>query len=230
MRAAIITGVFLLVLVACGSDEPDLELTPQEIVNEAAESIGSTSSLRFQITLEGPGVELDDGVLLSQLDGTYVAPDAAETEARVQVLGLTASIDIITIGERAWQKAPLETEFVELGPGQAPFSAAELFAPSGIPSIIADDITGLEVGENATIEAFPGETYNVITGTITGMRIDDLTSGLVRADGATVTLYATGGEARRIVISEAGDGRNTWTIDAWAYGDSAAVMPPPGFG
>ncbi len=69
----------------------------------------------------------------------------------------------------------------------------------------------------------------MITGTITGTRIDDLTSGLVRAEGAAVTVFVHEGEARRIVIAEAGEGRNIWTIDAWAYGEPESVSPPPGF-
>lgn len=221
----------LLALAACGGDDPDVELAPEDVVDQAADTIGATPSLRFQINLEGPGVELEDGVLLDRLDGVYAAPDAASTEARVKVLGLTASIDIITIGDRAWQKAPLETDYTELRPGQAPFSAAELFSPSGIPAIMKDDVVDIDrsTGEEPSIEAFPGEKYDVVTGRITGTRISDLTAGLVQADGAIVTIFVTGGEARRIIIDEPGEGRNVWTIDAWAYGDPVSVMPPPGF-
>lgn len=231
MRAVALIVCLAAVLTACGGDESGPTLEPSEVVGIVADTIGSTPSLRFQITLEGPGVELEEGITLAQLDGAYSAPTSATTEARVQVLGLTASIDIVTIGERAWQKAPLETEFTELAAGQAPFSASELFAPDGIPAILRDDLTALERPDDQAgqIEAFPGETYDIIVGRITGTRIDELTSGLVQADGAAVWIYVTGGEARRIVIAEPGEGRNVWTIDAWAYGDPVTVVPPPGF-
>ncbi len=158
MRAVAGLVVFLLVLVACGDDSAEPQGTPPEVIDQVAAGIGTTESLQFQISVEGPGVELDDGVALEQLNGTFVAPDSATTVARVGVLGLNASIDIVTIGDRAWQKAPLETEYSELAPGQAPFSAAELFAPDGIPSILRDDIVEVTRGgeQSPSLEEFPG--------------------------------------------------------------------------
>lgn len=231
MRAVTGCIVLLVALVACGDDPTEPAAMPAQVMDQVAEAIGSTDSLQFQISVEGPGVELEEGVALEQLTGVYAAPDSASTEARVGVLGLNASIDIVTIGDRAWQKAPLETEYTELGPGQAPFSASELFAPDGIPAILRDGIGGVaRAAEPApALEAFPGEAYDVITGTIVGTRIDELTSGLVRSEGAAVTVFVNDGEARRIVIVEAGEGRNVWTIDAWAYGEPVSVTPPPGF-
>ncbi len=223
--------VALVVAAACGGGNDAPAVGAPERIAQVAATIEQTSSLQFQIDVEGPEVQLAEGVILSRLEGTFEAPDEAHTAARVNVLGITASVDLITIGDRAWQKQPLETEYTELEPEQTPFSAAQLFSPGGIPAILRTDIVDVayEAGDPAELEAFPGEQYDVITGFISGTRIADLTSGLVESDGATITLLVTGSEARRILIVEPGMEPNTWTIDAWAYGGSVDVTAPAGF-
>lgn len=87
---------------------------------------------------------------------------------------------------------------------------------------------GLAWQDDAELESFPGETFQVLSGQTSGARLGRLTLDVLDGEASDATLYVTGSELRRIVLTEQGtESPRTWTIDVFAYDRPVEISPAP---
>lgn len=212
---------------ACGSGDDASLAPPAETMAAHAAGFAAAESFSFQIGLEGPPVVIEETFTLEGIDGVFRAPDEAEAEVRVDVLGLTGVLTVLASGEEVWQKGPLTTEWQQVESNDL-LTVRDLFASDGLEALLADDLVDLQRDEATGLDAFPGESFDVLRGQTTGDRLGRLTLGILDGEHTDVTLYLTEGEIRRIVLAEqASDSPRTWTIDLFGYGRPVEISPAP---
>ena len=100
-------------LVACSGDEA-AERTPGEAMTAASQAVLSAPSFSFQVSYVGDPVEVQAGLALDRVDGVFEAPTRSSADVRVKTLGLTAILEVVTEGDRLWQKVPFAEDFEEV--------------------------------------------------------------------------------------------------------------------
>ncbi len=215
----------VVVLVACSGDEP-AERTPGEAMNAASAAVLSAPSFSFRVAYVGEVVEAQPGLILDRVDGVFEAPTRSRADVRVKTLGLTAILEVVTEGDRLWQRVPFAENFEEVVGGNL-ITGKDIFAADGLGALLREDLSGLAWGQDAELEDFPGESFKVITGAVSGERLKTLTLGYLQGEGADVTIYLRGDEVRRIIVVESEvQSARTWTIDIWAYGQPVDIVIP----
>ncbi len=226
-RGLSILLVLAIGVVACGGEDEPERLDPAAAMASAATVFAEAETFRFQIGLAGPPVIIEDTFTLQGIDGAYRAPMEAEAEVRVSVLGLGGTLSLLAIGDEVWQKGPITTEWEPVVSAQL-LTVRDLFAPDGLTALFAEDITGLTWGDDTTLEEFPGETLEVLSGRTVGDRLDRLTVGVLQGENTDAVLYLADGEIRRIELTERESANpRTWTIDAFAYDRPVDITPAP---
>lgn len=213
------------VLVACSGDE-GAERTPAEAMNAASLAVLSAPSFSFQVSYVGEPVEVQAGLALDRVDGVFEAPTKSSADVRVKTLGLTAILEVVTEGDRLWQKVPFAENFEEVVGGDL-ITGTDIFSEDGLGALLREDVSELAFGEEAELEEFPGETLQTVTGIVSGDRLKTLTLGYLQGTAAEVKFYLAGDEVRRIVIDETDvELPRSWTIDLWAYGQPVDIVIP----
>lgn len=214
--------VYLVVLglVGCSGDDPAPD--PAGLISSAAVHLEATEGFRFRISREGEPVELG-GWLIRGLSGTFSAPDAADSRAKVALGGLTVEVGIISIGPDTWQQDPLSGDWVLLDPDSS-VAVAGIFGPGGLAAVIKNDLDAPTFAGTEQLDDLPGEDLHHLVASLDAARLQEISAGLIPGDTTIVDLYLAGnGELRRVVIPDAtGD----WIIDAWDYGSGFVVEPP----
>lgn len=211
-------------LVACSGDEA--ERTPADAMNAASVAVLSAPSFSFQVSYVGDPVDVQAGLALDRVDGVFEAPTRSRADVRVKTLGLTAILEVVTEGDRLWQKVPFAEDFVEVAGGDL-ITGTDIFSEDGLGALLREDVTELAFGEDAKLEEFPGETFQTVTGIVSGQRLNTLTLGYLQGTDADVKFYLAGDEVRRIVIDETDvEMPRSWTIDLWAYGQPVDIVIP----
>lgn len=225
MQRILTVMLLAAVLVACSGDEA-AERTPAEAMNAASVAVLSAPSFSFQVSYVGDPVDVQAGLALDRVDGVFEAPNRSRADVRVKTLGLTAILEVVTEGDRLWQKVPFAEDFVEVAGGDL-ITGTDIFSEDGLGALLREDVTELAFGEDAELEEFPGETFQTVTGIVSGQRLNTLTLGYLQGTDADVKFYLAGDEVRRIVIDETDvELPRSWTIDLWAYGQPVDIVIP----
>lgn len=207
-------------LVGCTGDDPAPD--PADLIDSAADHLEAAEGFRFRISRQGQPVELG-GWLIRELSGTFAAPDAADSRAKVSLGGLIVEVGIVSIGPDTWQQDPLSGAWTLLDPNSS-VAVAGIFGPGGLAAVIRNDLDSPAFVGTEQLEDLPGEDLHHLVATLDAKRLQEISAGLIPGDPATVDLYfAENGELRRVVIPDTTGG---WIIDAWGYGPGYAVEPP----
>ena len=227
----ILAGLFL---VACGGDELE-DLPAEEIVANSAAAMSEIEGFRFAIDRTGAAAYLDPDQTISfrRAEGYYAAPDSAQATVRVITPGLVTEVNVISIDETQWQTNIMSTEWEQLPPNWG-FNPAVLFdADIGIQSILATDMTSMQLLEPEKLDDGPDETLYVVSGTLDGRRIYSMSYGLIGPEPLQVTLWITpeSFELVRAVITEVNSGDeepSVWQVDFNEIGRVVDIKPPGG--
>lgn len=225
MRRTLLILLIGVILVGCSGDE-GTDRTPEEAMNAASVAVLSAPSFSFQVSYLGEPVEVQPGLALDRVDGVFEAPTRSRADVRVKTLGLTAILEVVTEGDRLWQKVPFAEDFVEVEGGDL-ITGTDIFSEDGLGALLREDLADLAFGEDAELEDFPGETFQTVTGLVSGERLNTLTLGFLQGTAAEVQFYLAGDEVRRILIDETDvEVPRSWTIDLWAYGQPVDIVIP----
>jgi lipoprotein LprG len=223
-----------LLLAGCSEPEPEIP-SPEEIVANAAGRMSALEGFHFTIDLAGESVFLDADQLISfrYAEGDYVSPDAARATVRVLVPGLATEISVISIGETQWETGMLTAGWSELPPNWG-FNPVVLFDPEiGIQSILASDLSKLTLEESEPLDEGTNEALHVISGTLDGARINEMSYGLIGPEPLEVRLWIAPGtfDLHRAVIEDRsnleGEEPRTWQVDFSEFGQVVDIVPPP---
>lgn len=215
-----------IVVAACSGGVEPPDRTPQEALSAVSTEILTAPSFQFQVDYVGDSIEVEGGLVLDRVDGVFETPDRSRADVRVKTLGLTAILEVITEGDRLWQKVPFAEDFDEVF-GTELITGTDIFSDDGLSALLREDLSNLAWGVDAELEDFPGEKFLTIEGTVSGDRLKTLTLGYLQGAAADVTLYVNGDEVRRLLLVETdAPSPRTWTIDLWAYGQPVDIVIP----
>ncbi|HRQ38184.1 MAG TPA: LppX_LprAFG lipoprotein [Chloroflexota bacterium] len=226
----LITAVLLL--TACRSTELP-ELPPAEIVQNAADRMNTLPGFRFDISREGAPAYLDPDNILSfrRATGAYVAPDKALATVRVIGPGLITDVNVISIAETQWQTNVATGEWEELPPNWG-FNPAVLFDASvGLPTILTNDVSNLQLGEPQNLKGNggPDQLLYYLTGDVAGERLYTMSGTLIGPQAVTVQMWIAPEtfELVRVVVTEPEPGEpSIWQVDFANYGEVVEIQPP----
>lgn len=195
-------------------------------MNAASAEVLAAPSFSFRVAYVGEVVEVQPGLIMDRVDGVFEAPTRSRADVRVKTLGLTAILEVVTEGDRLWQRVPFAEDFEEVVGGDL-ITGTDIFAEDGLGALLREDLSGLAWGQDGELEDFPGESFKVITGAVSGERLKTLTLGYLQGEDANVTIYLAGDEVRRIILVESEvESARTWTIDIWAYAQPVDIVIP----
>jgi len=149
-----------------------------EIIAQSTDKLESITSFSFELTHEGGGTPIAMGLVLQEAVGTMVKPDTLTTHITATMGGLSAQVNVITIGSTTYMTNPLTMQWEVLGES---FSAVAIFNPNtGIMAILSDIIEPAIVEDNVTDQTeyhikgkIPVESLRPITmSSVGGTQID----------------------------------------------------------
>lgn len=230
MRTRLALTLLALVAGACSGSGPDPTVPPtaQQILERAAQTMGSVDTVQFSIERGGAPVYIDTQGFLEFVSATgrYAAPDAAEALVRVSAAGLNAEVGAVVIEGRTWLTNPITGKWEPTPPGYA-FDPTTLFDPSvGWRPLLREGIAGVEDLGDEVIEDI---ALRHVRFTASGARIEVITAGLVRGDDVVIDVWIdpTSGQVRRASFSTPiGGGLTDWQLALYDYGADIQIAPP----
>jgi hypothetical protein len=201
----------------------ETEVSASTLLESAVQEVIDATSLHFRIDRDGqlPSIQ---GFELQSTEGVFIAPDRTSAELRIKSGPLFFLANLIAVGDTTWLQDPLSQIWSVLPPDQSvaigPFLSAQ-----GLPTILREDLLGLELIQEFEIQDLPGEILYQLSGQLTTDRLSLMTDGLMASGTWPTFMYVTpSGHLRRIEIT---DDTGTWLIDVWGFNDSAIVVEPP---
>lgn len=226
---------FLWVMVTACRTGPLPELPAENIVQNAAVRMNELPGFRFDITRDGAPAYLDPDNILSfrRAAGAYVAPDKALATVRIIGPGLITDVDVVTVAETQWQTNVATGAWEELPPNWG-FNPAVLFDKEvGLPTILTEDVTNLQLAEPQNLKASggPDQLLYHLTGDAAGERLYTMSGTLIGPQAVTVALWIAPEtfELVRVVVTEPEPGAgeaSVWQVDFTHFGEVVPIKPP----
>lgn len=196
--------------------------------------MSSLKGFRFLIDRSGAPVFLDPDeiITLSQAEGYFVAPDKAQADINIVTPGLATQLSLIGIGDDLWLTNFLTGEWDAL-PADFGFNPALLFdSEIGIQSILASDLTELELVGTERIEGGADLDLYHVAGVMDSARINDLSSGLIGPGQLGIQLWIApeSFELYRAIIRDPRNGGeeevSVWQVDFSEFDEVVEISPP----
>lgn len=228
---AILVLVTLWVTVTCRRQAPPP--SPEEIITSAATRLAETTGFHFVVEHSGAPVALDpDGLLnFRRAEGNFAAPDRAQASVRIAAPGLVTDVNVISVAGRQWQTNPLTGRWEELPPDWG-FNPAILFDDEiGLPAILTNDLSELELSGPEEIDGGTGTELLAISGRATGERLNQMSGGLIGPDPVEVQLWIAPEtfDVVRVIVTEAAldaGEPGIWQVDFSAFDQAVEIEPP----
>lgn len=227
--------VGLLTAVA-GCNSPGLpELSPEELVHNAADRMNELAGFKFDITREGAPAYLDPDEVLSfrRAAGSYVAPDKARATVRVIGPAIITDVEVISIAETQWQTNFATGAWEELPPNWG-FNPAILFDENvGLPAILTTDFMTMQLGEpqNLADAGGPDQLLYYLTGELMGEKLYEMSGTLIGPEPVSVEVWVAPEtfELIRVIVTEPVPGAeepSIWQLDFSNFDEVIEIEPP----
>jgi lipoprotein LprG len=231
-RLCLSSLILVMILAACRKESLP-ELPADEIVAKAASRMSDMEGFRFAIDRSGAPAYLDPDETISfrRAEGYYVAPDRAQATVRIITPGLVTEVNVVSVGEIQWQTNIMSTGWQQLPPNWG-FNPAVLFdADIGIQSILAADLSDMQVLESENLDGEPDQDLYVISGTLDGGRIFEMSYGLIGPEQleAKMWIVPESFDLARAVLTEASSGDadpSVWQVDFSEFGRVVDIKAP----
>jgi hypothetical protein len=219
-----------LLAAACSSGSADTTLTTtttvvpttEQILAEAAVTMQTVETLRYEIELSGAVISLL-GFELRSAVGQYAAPNASQALLNVAVGGITVELATIAVGDRSWVAIPFIGGWDEYE-GSRAFNPAIIFDPQlGWLPLLTEDISDARL-----VEPVEGDFF-IVRGTAAGSRVEVLTAGLVESQPVALELQIERGTGlvTRIDFTTVGEaGETRWLLQMSEFGEPVSISPP----
>ena len=228
-----ILGALLTLLTACGgdssSDSLEDDVSVSDILENASQRLADTDAMHFRLDVEGETrIDPAGTIRLLNAEGTMARPNKVDTRFQVKVLGQTATIRMITIGEEAWTTDLITGKWMT-APSEFGYNPAILYDnQDGLGPVMGKIDNPQLIG----IEDVDGtETYH-IRGTASDEVIAPLTSGTMEGDKIDLDLWVDGEtwDLVRVIVAEPEGPRKddpaTWTMNLSDHGEKADIEAP----
>ncbi|MGD2048829.1 MAG: LppX_LprAFG lipoprotein [Chloroflexota bacterium] len=222
-----------LLVVACNQTEPE-KLPPEQIVANSADRMIDLDGFRFTIDISGAPVflDVDQNFSLASAEGFYVAPDKAIAAVRVLAPGLVTEVNILSVDQEQWLSGLVSDEWTALPPDWGFNPATLVDAESGFISTLTSDLSELELSGMSKLDGGPDQELFLISGTMDGGRISELSQGLISPDRLRVQLWIAPDtfELVRVVLDTGLSGETeettVWQVDFRDFDQTVEISPP----
>ncbi len=219
-----------MLAAGCGSETPASTLPPEpdQVLEAAAEEMGSIESVRFKIERDGAPVYIDPLQTLnfSVAEGQFAAPSSASAVVTLAVGTINAQIGAIAIDGVTWLTNPITGEWEDAPEGYE-FDPATLFDPElGWRPLLAEGLSDVEwIGE----ESRNGEDRYHIRAQADEDRVALILAGLIRKQPVAIDMWIEpqSGYVREAELSTVFEGQTSdWVIEFTEFGDPVEITPP----
>ena len=227
-------GVPLLALalfagpVLAGCSGGSAEESAPDLLAHAKRTLDDTQSLHFVLSSEGAP---ETGTSLVGGEGDIARPASFDGTLRVNALGSTLDLAVVSIDGTVWAQLPFASSFSPIDPAQFGFGdpGALLDPETGI-SLLLDKATGAVLGDERRVD---GEVVREVTAEIPG----DLVEQILTSEDPTqpvrarFSIASDSGELRRAQLTgpffTAEDDDATYTLELGDFGADVEITAPP---
>jgi hypothetical protein len=165
-------AVSLLLIPSCGEggDEPG-ELTPEQVLEAAADRLDETTSFAFLLEHENGFTPIVGGLLMERAEGQVAGPDRMQAEVRARVGPINVNVRLVIVPEGSWMTNPLtqqwEPQTIEI---------AQFFDPATGVTAIMRGLTGAQI---TGTESVGGVVTHRIEANVDSGALDALLPGVI---------------------------------------------------
>jgi hypothetical protein len=228
LRHVALATVLGLLAAACSGGGDDRPPDVDALLADAAMVMGEVTGVRFEISLAGAFLAIDEDGLLGfrHAEGRYEAPASADALITVDAGGFVTEVGAVIVDGTTWLTNPITGRW-EVLPDGLGFDPTEIFDPSiGMRPLLSTDLTGVSyVGREDRDGA---DTYH-LRGTAAAARIEVITGGLVRDQDVTLDFWLNTDDTTVVAAEFSNDtdgGPAEWTLSFEDYGADVDVEPP----
>ena len=222
--------LFLLGLLptACGTNIP--QIPPAEVITRAGEAMLQAPSFHFKIDISGKPVVLNQATQLSlrSAEGDFARPDKMGVHLKVLLAVAAAELDMIALGSEQYLTNVLTKQWEALPP-EFGFNPAIMFDPQvGLEQLLK---AGLDNAQWVGVEVLDGKSLFHLQGSISGERLQGMSSGLIGTGPVTVNLWIepdTYLPRKAVIVDKDSDPEKpaTWTMTFSSYGKNVNITAP----
>jgi hypothetical protein len=213
-------------LSACGGDATETQ-SAADLLAHAKHTLDETSSAHFVLSSEGAP---DTGTSLVGGEGDIARPSSFEGTLKVNAVGATLDLQVVSIDGTVWAQLPFASSFSEIDPAQFGFGdpGALLDPDTGISQLLGK-ATQATLGEERRVD---GEVVQEVTAEIPGDLVGQI---LTSADPSTpvrarFSIAPDSGELRRAELTGpffTAEDDATYTLELSDFGADVEITAPP---
>jgi lipoprotein LprG len=217
-----------LLLTACGASVP--QIPPAEVITRAGDAMLQAPSFHFKIDLNGKPVMLNQVTQLSlrSAEGDFARPDKMGVHLKVLLAVAAAELDMIALGNEQYLTNVLTKQW-EVLPPEFGFNPAIMFDPQvGLEQLLK---AGLDNAQWIGTETVDGKNLFHVQGSISGERLQGMSSGLIGKGPVAVDLWIepdTYLPRQAVIVDKDSDPKKptTWTMTFSSYGKDVNITAP----
>ncbi len=225
---SICLATIILFAAACSAEEPEppptATPTPEQYLDEAAESMAGVTTVQFNLTRDGEPLVLDPtlAAYFISATGEYEAPDRVHANVKAEIAENIIALDFLWLPEGVFMTNPLTGQYMAQ-PFEVPLDPSMLFDPQvGLSRILASRI---EAPEYIGLEQIDGQDTVHLRGvtdaeTVTIILPIDIAGQFI----LDIWLDASSNQLVRIQITE--ESGDTTTMDFRGYGEPVEIPSP----
>ncbi|HYH12016.1 MAG TPA: LppX_LprAFG lipoprotein [Thermomicrobiales bacterium] len=213
-----------------GGDSTPAISEAQQLLQKASGRLAETETVRFNLEVDGDTyIDETETLRLVNARGELARPDMVDVEFQVEILGTqTVSIRMITIGEESWTTDLISGEW---GPSPDEFGYD--------PTVLFDNQDGLgpvagrlESPQIEGKEEVGSREAWKIVGTVDDSVIEPMTSGTIKGEAITITLWldVETNDMLRLEVAEPEDSDKdnpaTWTMTLSDHDSDVSIERP----
>ncbi len=217
-----------LLLTACGTSIP--QVPPAQVITRAGDAMLQAPSFHFNIDLSGKSVVLNQATQLSlrSAEGDFARPDKMGVHLKVLLAVAAAELDMIALGNEQYVTNVLTQQW-EVLPPKFGFNPAIMFDPQvGLEQLLK---AGLDNAHWIGVEVLDGKNLYHLQGSISGDRLQGMSSGLIGKGPIDVDLWIepdTYLPRKAVIVDKDSDPEKptTWTMTFSSYGKEVNIAAP----
>ena len=233
----LIASLLVAMLAACGGDDdddatadasPTVVETAASVLEQAAAAWNKTNSAHFALAITGDAfLDNDESIRLVSAEGDIARPSLVEASAKIDVMVLTADIDLISADGQMYITGLVSDKWTK-APDDFSYDPSVLFSESdGIAAIL----TGLQDATFDGRESVEGKPAYKVTGTATAEQVDAVSAGSIIGSAIAVTVWVSTEtqDVLRVTLAEPSDARATpatWDLSLGKHDEPVVIETP----
>jgi hypothetical protein len=226
-------GVALLALtlfagpVLTGCSGGSSEESAPDLLAHAKHTLDEASSAHFVLSSEGAP---ETGTSLVGGEGDIARPSSFDGTLKVNALGSTLDLEVVSIDGTVWAQLPFASSFSEIDPAQFGFGdpGALLDPDSGISQLLGE-ATGAKLGEERRVD---GEVVREVTAEIPGDLVEQILTSADPSQSvqARFSIAPDSGELRRAELTGpffTAEDDATYILELSDFGADVEITAPP---